>query len=262
MPRGQSGYLLLYGLALAVFNAFLTMSIAMNGAAVGTVLVYSSTVFTAAFGWIVFREAMTWHKAIAVLIAMAGCVLVAGAYHSEAWMVHPVGILTGILSGLMYAVYTLMGKSSARRGINPWGMMVRIFAFAAFFLMAFNAVLASGWLGSASMAGSLLWLGGSADGWGVLILLAAGPTVVGFGLYITSLSYLPASVVNLVVMSETVFTAIVAYLILGERFEEPQIIGSVILFAAVIFLRWQEEKPSIQHPESSVRLNSPGPAAG
>jgi drug/metabolite transporter (DMT)-like permease len=242
MPRGQVGYLALYGFALAVFNAFLTISIAWNGAAVGTVLVYSSTVFTVVLGWFFFRESVTWAKAVAVATALLACIFVAGANHLEGWTIHPLGIISGIFSGVMYALYTLMGKASAQRGLNPWGMMAYIFGFAALFLMVFNGVFISGLAGDAPFAGDLLWLGGSFSGWGILLLLAAGPTVVGFGLYISSLGFLPAGVVNLVVMSETVFTAVIAYLFLGERFDEGQILGSLLLFAAVIFLRLQDEQ--------------------
>src|SRR5690348_9125109 len=46
MPRGHWGYLVLYGLVLAVFNGSWTLSVALNGAAIATILVYSSTAFT------------------------------------------------------------------------------------------------------------------------------------------------------------------------------------------------------------------------
>jgi drug/metabolite transporter (DMT)-like permease len=242
IPRRHWLYLAGYGVALALFNAFLTVSIALNGAAVGTVLVYSSTVFTVALGWVFFREEVTWEKSAAVFVALIGCVYVAGADRLDAWTGHPAGIIAGILSGVMYAVYTLLGKSSARRGLNAWGTMVYIFAFAAAALLVCNAALAAGWLGAVPYAGDVFWLGNSVGGWGVLLLLAAGPTVIGFGLYLSSLNYLPAGVVNLVVMSETVFTAVIAYVLLGERFESGQILGSGILFAAVIFLRLREER--------------------
>ena len=46
------------------------------------------------------------------------------------------------------------------------------------------------------------------SGWLILFLLAAGPTLAGFGLYNVSLTYLPSSVVNLIVTLEPVMTAL------------------------------------------------------
>ena len=83
----------------------------------------------------------------------------------------------------------------------------------------------------------LFWLGNAWVGWGVLFLLAAGPTVMGFGLYNVSLSYLPSSVANLIVTLEPVFTAITAYFLLGERLTWIQILGSMVVLSGVVFFR-------------------------
>ena len=54
-------------------------------------------------------------------------------------------------------------------------------------------------------------------------MLAAGPTLAGFGLYNLSLSYLPSSVANLIATSELPFTAATAYFFLNERLTAVQI---------------------------------------
>jgi drug/metabolite transporter (DMT)-like permease len=74
----------------------------------------------------------------------------------------------------------------------------------------------------------------------VLFLLAAGPTVAGFGLYNVSLSLLPSSIAQLIVTLEPVFTAAIAYLLLGERLTVVQIAGSLLIMGAVVFLRVYE----------------------
>ena len=83
-------------------------------------------------------------------------------------------------------------------------------------------------------------LGDALQGWGILFLLAAGPTLLGFGLYNTSLSYLPSSVVNLIVTLEPPFTAIIAYFLLGERLTGMQIFGGLVILAGVVLLRVSE----------------------
>jgi drug/metabolite transporter (DMT)-like permease len=71
-------------------------------------------------------------------------------------------------------------------------------------------------------------------------LLAAGPTLAGFGLYNVSLVYLPSSVANLIVSLEPAITAILAYSIFGELLNGVQIGGSLMILAAVIFFRIYE----------------------
>ena len=151
--------------------------------------------------------------------------LASGALDAAAWRSNPLDILTGMLSGLCYAVYSLMRRSASQRGRNPWTTPFYTIGFAGAFLLLFNLLPGGPLPGAATRPGDLLWLGNALAGWGVLFVLAAGPTVVGFGPYIVSLSYLPSSVANLIVTLEAAFTAIIAYLLLGERPNGVQIGG-------------------------------------
>ncbi|HNT24059.1 MAG TPA: EamA family transporter [Anaerolineales bacterium] len=240
-------YLVFYGLVLAGFNALWTLSVAINGAAVSTVLAYCSAGFTALLGWWLLKEDLGWGKLLAVALSLGGCVLVAEALDPAAWRANLAGILTGILSGLAYAAYSLMGRSASQRGLNPWTTVLYTFGLAGLFLLIANLLFGSFLPGAAARPADLLWLGQSWAGWGYLLLLAAGPTLLGFGLYNTSLVYLPSSVANLIVTSEPVFTAIMAYFLFGERLSGVQIAGSLLILGGVIFLRMYEgrHKPAL-----------------
>ena len=123
IERRQWGYLLGYGFVLALFNSSWTLSVALNGAALATVLVYCSAGFTALLGWWLLKERLDGIKLLAVAFSLGGCVLVADALNPAAWQTNLAGILTGVLSGLGYAVYTLMGRSASQRGLNPWTIL-------------------------------------------------------------------------------------------------------------------------------------------
>jgi drug/metabolite transporter (DMT)-like permease len=238
--RRHTAYLVGYGFVLAVFNSSWTLSVALNGAALATVLVYCSAGFTALLGWWLLKEHLDWIKLLAVAFSLGGCVLVADALNPEAWQTNLAGILTGVLSGLCYAIYSLMGRSASQRGLNPWTTLGYTFGFATLFLLVFN-LLPGGFLpGAAARPGDLFWLGDEWKGWAILFLLAAGPTLVGFGMYNTSLSYLPSSVANLIVTLEPPFTAIMAYFLLGERMAGMQILGGAVILTGVVLLRMSE----------------------
>lgn len=243
IKRENVGRLFIHGMVLGVFNAIWTFSVALNGASVSTVLVYSSAVFTVLLGWWFQNEQLNWVKAVAVVLSLTGCILVSGATDPSVWGTNLVGLVTGILSGLFYAVYTLLGHSGIKKGMNSWTISFYIFGFAALFLFVFN-LLPGSWFGTAFFPANVLCLGNALDGWVVLILMAVGPTLMGYGLYNLSLGYLPSSVVNLIATSEPVFTALIAFLTLGEVLDGEQIFGSVLVLAGVVILRLFEGRQS------------------
>ena len=90
--------------------------------------------------------------------------------------------------------------------------------------------------------GDLFWLGNEWMGWLILLVLAIGPTLMGYGIYNVALHYLPSSITNLIVTIEQVFTAAIAYVIFGETLTGWQIIGSMLIMSAVLVLLL-EKKP-------------------
>lgn len=245
IQRAQLPYFALYGFLLALFNSIWSLSVSYNGAAVSTVLAYGSTGFTAILAWWLFREPLTLPKIGAVIFSLGGCALVANAFAPQAWQVAPGGIIVGLLSGLMFALYTLAGKETARREINAWAALLYSFAFAAVFLFIFNLI--PGLPGGAGGTGAL-FPHLDMTGWLLLVGLAWGPTILGYGLYNLSLNYLPASISNLLATLEPPLTAIQAYFLLGERLSGIQLIGSALVVAAVVLVRLTEGRAGSPEP--------------
>lgn len=231
-------FMIAYGLILALFNSMWTFSVAFNGAAVSTVLAYSSAAYTAILAWWLFREPLGLLKILAVILGLSGCVLIAGAHDINAWRLNPIGIITGLLSGIGFAFYSLFGKYSSNRGIDSWTAMAYTFSLAAFLLLTANIISEA--ISGEVLGNHLFWLGSQWFGWGVLIVLALGPTVGGYGLYTLSLAYLPASVANLIAMLEPPLTAVLAYLLLGEILTPMQLVGSALIIICVVIVRLSE----------------------
>ena len=235
--RPHAPFLAAFGLSLALYNATWTLSVTYNGASVATVLAYLSVAFTALLGWLILKEELNLVKVLAVLLSLLGCGMVMDVLNAHAWAVNAPGILFGLLSGLMYAAFSLMGRAAALRGLHPWGSLAAAFAFAALFMLTLNLAFGAWLPGGARQPADLFWLGSSALGWGALFLLAAGPTLLGYGLYNVSLKHLPSSVANLIMTIEPVSTALLAFLIFGERLGNWQILGSLLILAGVLLLR-------------------------
>jgi len=231
-------FFILYGLTLAIFNTMWTFSVQFNGAAVATVLAYSSPAITALLSHLILKEEINRIKLISILLSLLGTALVSGAVDPSAWKVNSLGILFGLLTGLLFACYSLLGKTAANRSIDSWTTMLYGFSGAIFFLFLFNLVMNT-W-GGQSLFSNFLWLGTSSSGWAILFFLGIGPTIGGYGLYLVSLNYLPATVANLIGSLEPAFTAIWAYFLLNEQLTFIQIVGSLLVFASVILLRLGE----------------------
>ena len=237
LDRRHWGFMVLYGLTLAIFNSMWTFSVQYNGAAVATVMAFSSPAMTAILSKIVFKEHFSRIKILSILLSLEGIVLVSGAYDPAVWNLNPLGIIFGLISGLMFAIYNLEGKHASDTNIDSWTALLYSFAFATVFLLFFNLgndLLITGKLPFADM----LWLGNSLPGWGLLFFLGVAPTLGGFGLYTLSIRYLSPTTSNLIATLEPAFTAIWAYFLLNEILTGTQLIGGMLVLIGVILLRF------------------------
>jgi drug/metabolite transporter (DMT)-like permease len=188
----------------------------------------------------ILHEQINRIKLLSIALSLPGIVLVSGAIDPAAWRANPGGIAFGLLTGFTFACYNMLGKTSSNKRIDPWTTMLYGFSSAIVFLFVFNVLVNS--FGGQAPLGNFLWLGTSLAGWTLLFLLGVGPTIGGFGLYLVSLGYLPATVANLIGALEPAFTTIWAYLLFHEAMTLIQVIGSLLVFASVILLRFGEEQ--------------------
>lgn len=229
-------FFVLYGFVLAVFNSLWTVSVALNGAAVATVLIYISPAFTALIGWRWLGERITPPKIAAIVLSLVGCVFASGAHDLSAWRVNSLGIVVGLGTGLAFTIYSLLGKASSKKGVSPWTATLYTFAFGSAFLLLAQRPNTVFWLSRPLMDRPVGWRE-AALGWAAMLMLAVGPTLGGYGLYTVSLVHLPATTANLIVTLEPAMTAGLAYLFLGDRLSPTQLFGSLVILAAVFTLR-------------------------
>ena len=239
LEKKHWGFMVLYGLTLAIFNSMWTFSVQYNGAAVATVMAFSSPAMTAILSKIVFKENFSRIKIFSILLSLAGIVFVSGAHDPATWNLNPLGIIFGLISGLMFAIYNLEGKHASDTHIDSWTALLYSFAFATVFLLFFNLGNDLFITGKAPFA-DMLWLGNSISGWGLLFFLGVAPTLGGFGLYTLSIRYLSPTTSNLIATLEPAFTAIWAYFLLNEILTGTQLIGGMLVLTGVILLRFGE----------------------
>ncbi len=239
LDRGHWGFMAAYGFVLAVFNSIWTFSVQYNGAAVATVMAFSSPAMTAILSKIIFKEQFSAIKIISILLSLAGIVFVSGAFDPSAWNLNPLGIIFGLSTGLFFAIYNLQGKHASDTKIDSWTALLYSFSFATIFLFLFN-IGSDLFITSQPVFTDMLWLGNSYSGWGLLFFLGVVPTLGGFGLYTLSIRYLSPTTANLIATLEPAFTAIWAYFLLSEILTGTQLFGGVLVLVGVILLRFSD----------------------
>ena len=122
VERAHIPFLAAFGLMLAGFNGFWAISVAQNGAAVATVMVYCSVAYTAILGWKFLGESLGALKFAAIVLCLCGCALISGALNASAWQSNLPGVVAGLLTGLCYTAYSLMGRVTSERGLGPGGV--------------------------------------------------------------------------------------------------------------------------------------------
>ncbi|MBI3740982.1 MAG: EamA family transporter [Chloroflexi bacterium] len=241
---------LLYGLlGVAIHQIIWITSVNYNGAAIATVLNYTSPAIVAVLAWKFLREPFDRAKFFALMLTLTGVVLVARAYDLRQFQLNPIGLVAGLGTGIAFAAYSLLGRL-ATRNYSAWTAMLYAFVFGALFLLPLNF-----------FSRDFFPLRAMPDGWLVLLFLALVPTLVGFGSFTIGLSYLPASVVSLLNAIEPVLTALAAFIVFGETLDALQIFGAGMILISVILLRPRSKNviasEAKQSPNATLGIASP-----
>jgi drug/metabolite transporter (DMT)-like permease len=224
-PRDMLAFFI-YGLVgIGIHQIVWISSVQYNGAAVATVIIYTSPAIVGVLATRFLDEKFSRTKLLALALTILGCGLVARAYDVRQIQLNALGIAAGIGSACTFATYSLMGRFVARR-YSPWTSLFYAFFFGLVFLAP--VVLWANRLMPASLP---------LDGWSWLVFLALVPTLGGFGAYTVGLSHLPASIASILAAFEPVTTAIVAYFVFGEVLDAPQLVGAALILGGVVLLR-------------------------
>ena len=219
------GFAIVGALSVGLYHALFVTSIALNGAAMGVVLIYLYPAFVTLGARLLFKEQIGPLQLGAVALALVGCGLLVRIYDPAVLRVSWLGVLVGVGSAVAHAGYVLFNQRAVANH-SPWLSLALTMSFGALLLL----VLASLTAGPAS----LLVVGAGATPWLVLLALALGPTLLGYALFTISLRHIPGRIASLIVVIEAPLTTLAAVLLLGERLVPAQIIGIALILAAAV----------------------------
>ncbi len=198
---------------------------------VGTaaILLYSSPAFVVLLAWIFLKEPLGVLRVLALALTFGGIFLVVGAYDPATLEVTSFVLLTGLLSGLTYGLYSIFGKPLSGH-LSPTVILS--------YALGFGAVL----LLIAALPTFHTLVGLSSSSYVLLFALAVVHTSLAFGLYTVGLKRLDAGQAAIVATVEPVVAGAFGVILLGERLTAPKVLGAllVLLGAALAQVRLQE----------------------
>lgn len=118
------GFGCVFGMSVLYFYTLVNTSMP-----VAAILLYTSPVWVIIISAIVFKEKITRQKFLALICAFAGCVLVSLS-GSEAGNFGVWFFITGLLSGLAYGMYSILGVFALKK-YHPYTVTTYTFIFAA-----------------------------------------------------------------------------------------------------------------------------------
>ncbi len=220
--RKVAALLLMGGLGYAGQSTLYMVSVSLLPAAVVGMLLYTYPMWVTLLAWWLHGDRPDRQRWLALLLALGGTTLIAGAPEGH---INPLGIVTALLAGIWYAGYIVLGNRIIK-GVAP---------------LVSSAWILLGATISFGVAGLILNqirfdfpmpAGGLAVG-GMILLSTVIPVVT----FLAGLQRVGPTQSALLSALEPVFTVALAVAFLGERLTGAQIAGSVLVITAVILLQ-------------------------
>jgi drug/metabolite transporter (DMT)-like permease len=214
-------------------------SIDYIGAGLATVLGNLQVVLVGLTAWLVLAERPEARVLIAVPPALAGIVLISGAFEDGAYGSDPTkGAIYGVITALSYTAFILLIRASGK-GSAPAAPL-----FEATWVAAVGCAVAGIAIGDVDFAPS--W---PEHGW--LLLLALSSQVLGWMLITSSLPRLPAAVTSVLLTLQPLTSLVLGMILLGEDPTALQIVGAAFVLVGLLTAASRPVSAPAPGPESA-----------
>lgn len=202
------------------------IGIAMTRIGNATLFGNAGSIMLLFWGFIIARTRPGRLEWLAIVFALSGAAILMGR-SLEISTETLAGDLFSLAAGLLYAVY-LLTLQGARVQFGSWSLLVWVSLFGAPVL-----------LGIALLLGEPVW----PRAWGPIVGLFVVSQLVGQGLMVFALRYFPPLVVGLALLTQPAVASVYGWLAFGEVLSGLDIVGMVLVGAALAVSRAREPNP-------------------
>ena len=237
LRRRELGLCMLSGALLAVHFWTWITSLEHTSVASSTALVTTNPLWVALASAIFLRERPGAAAVAAILLTLAGSVLIfaADASHTPGPESAPMlGNVLALAGAMSASGYLLVGRALRAR-VSLTAYIWLAYSTAAVLLLA------------AAMATGVSFMSLPSAAWLFMVALALGPQLIGHTTFNWALRRLTATFVAVAILGEPVGAAILAWLFFEEGFTAFQLIGFVLLLAGIFVAARDEKSREVQN---------------
>lgn len=241
LQQGDWLRILFAGVLLGLHFVLWVQSLHHTSVAGASVLVASSPLFIAVLGWVFLREKPSRRVVASIVVAMVGAVLIAGADVGEN-VLHPdasLGNGLALSAALFFSIYILIGRAVRQRiGFLPYFVPLNVVAAAT------------------ALVGCLIQgvdVGVSLPVFGLCVLIALGPGLLGHGSLIVAVRYLPAAVVGLLMLLEPMMAGVLGWALFEELPSVQALVGMVLILCSVAVVVVKRARPGAGSASEGAR---------
>lgn len=229
------------GLVLATHFAAWITSLEYTSVASSAVLVTTNPVWVGVLSWLVLRERPGFGVLAGIVLGLCGSALVfvgEPGMPADPQRAPLLGNSLALGGAMAVSVYLLIGRRLRAR-VSLWTYVFLVYSTAAVALLL-----------AALLAGASLWPTPVACG--LILLLAAGPQLLGHTAFNHAVRHLPAPLVAVAILGEPIGAAVLAWLLFGEAVNALQLAGFGLLLAGIVLAAVTESRRASPAPATPV----------
>jgi drug/metabolite transporter (DMT)-like permease len=218
-----------YFLALGVFGIgaaqfFYLFAISKINVAAAILLHYTGPVFVALYVVFVQRQKIGIVSTLAISGTLIGCFLVVGAYNLQLLALNRIGIVSGMLAAVSFAIYSILSEYGMRK-YTSWTVLLYGMLFAALEWNVLHPPLEA-----------LLYRYSSVQ-WGWIFFIGIFGTIFPFGLYFEGIKRIRPTHASITATLEPISAGVIASIFLGEVMAFLQMIGGLMVIMSIVILQ-------------------------
>lgn len=210
--------------SIVFFSYCYFRNVSISSAAVSSILMYTSPVWVTLLSAVCFKEKINARKMLALVMALAGCILVSGIAGGGVQLSIQ-GLLLGLGSGIGYGLYSIFGRFALDKGYHPMTVTTYTFLFACVGVLPFVSVssIINRLLEEPVL---LLW------GFGIAFF----STCLSFTLYTVGLKYLEPGKAAVLATLEPIVSTVAGVILYQEPLTMVMVAGITLVLVASVLI--------------------------
>jgi len=225
-PKEKKQYLLLLGILQAGTMLSYFVSVKYTTVSIAVLLLYTAPIYVTLLSPLALKEPITRHSLSALVLSLAGVILVIqpGAVFHDMDSMYLIGLGCGLISGLLYACMILTSRYLkgyyTGTAQAAWAIVITLTIFLPY-------SVAISW-------GVLL------DNLYLLILLGLLPTAASLTLYFSGLAYVRAQNASIIALLEPISAVVFAFVILSQPITSAVLAGGGLILLSALMVSGEE----------------------